>query len=167
MVLLWQFRRRNSVWNNLFAPVGGNDRWILCKETNRFYSRTWPGYRVINLWYFISGLDVGLCLVYQVNNFSTKWRGCVFYLAALKRFSINPLNAELNPICYLLALLAHHFLHVSRIRVKSLTLRLLMSCVCVCVHIYIYIYIHMEHLVLMFLDHTQRRSTVGRTPLDE
>ena len=40
----------------------------------------------------------------------------------------NPLNAELNPICYLLALLgAHHSLHVSRIRVKSLTLRLLMS----------------------------------------
>ena len=41
--------------------------------------------------------------------------------------TINPLNPELNPICYLLALLAHHFLHVSRIRVKSLTLRLLMS----------------------------------------
>jgi len=42
--------------------------------------------------------------------------------------AINPLNPELNPICYLLALLgAHHFLHVSRIRVKSLTLRLLMS----------------------------------------
>ena len=56
----------------------------------------------------------------------------------------NPLNAELNPICYLLALLgAPHFLHVSRIRVKSLTLRLLMS------------YIYMEHLFLMFLDHTQ------------
>ena len=44
----------------------------------------------------------------------------------------NPLNAELNPICYLLALLGVYFLHVSRIRVKSLTLRLLMS--------YIYIY---------------------------
>ena len=29
------------------------------------------------------------------------------------------------------------------------------------------IYIYMEHLFLMFLDHTQRRSTVGRTPLDE
>ena len=70
----------------------------------------------------------------------------------------NPLNAELNPICYLLALLgAHHFLHVSRIRVKSLTLRLLMS----------YIYIYMEHPFLLSLDHTQRRSTVGRTPLDE
>jgi hypothetical protein len=32
---------------------------------------------------------------------------------------INPLNAELNPICHLLALLgAHHILHVSRIRVN-------------------------------------------------
>ena len=30
----------------------------------------------------------------------------------------NPLNAELNPICHLLALLgAHHILHISRIRV--------------------------------------------------
>jgi hypothetical protein len=36
------------------------------------------------------------------------------------KFVFNPLNAELNPICYLLALLgAHHFLHVSRIRVKA------------------------------------------------
>jgi len=38
----------------------------------------------------------------------------------------NPLNADLNSICHLLALLGVHFLHVSRIRVKSLTLRLLM-----------------------------------------
>jgi len=38
--------------------------------------------------------------------------------------NVNPLKPELNPICYLLALLgAHHFLHVSRIRVKLLTLR--------------------------------------------
>ena len=46
-------------------------------------------------------------------------------------YTVNPLNAELNTICYLLALLAHHFLHVSRIRVKSLTLRLLMSYICI------------------------------------
>jgi hypothetical protein len=33
---------------------------------------------------------------------------------------INPLNAELNPIGHLLALLgAHHILHVSRIRVNE------------------------------------------------
>ena len=49
---------------------------------------------------------------------------------------LNPLNPKLNPICYLLALLgAHHFLHVSRIRVKLLTFRLLMS----------YIYIWSTH----------------------
>ena len=77
-------------------------------------------------------------------------------IGILATTALNPLNAELNPICYLLASLgAHHFLHVSRIRVKSLTLRLLIS------------YIYMEHLFLMFLDHTQRRTTVGRTPLDE
>ena len=52
------------------------------------------------------------------------------------RHFFNPLNPELNPICYLLALLgAHHFLHVSRIRVKSLNFRLLMS----------YIYIWSTH----------------------
>jgi len=50
----------------------------------------------------------------------------------LSTSDLNPLNPELNPICYFLALLAHHFLHVSRIRVKLLTFRLLMS--------YIYIY---------------------------
>jgi hypothetical protein len=48
------------------------------------------------------------------------------YSEILKRV-VKTLSPELNPICYLLALLAHHFLHVSRIRVKSLTLRLLMS----------------------------------------
>jgi len=31
---------------------------------------------------------------------------------------IIPLNAELNPICHLLALLDHHILHVSRIRIN-------------------------------------------------
>jgi hypothetical protein len=34
---------------------------------------------------------------------------------------LNPLNAELNSICHLLALLgAHHILHISWIRVKSI-----------------------------------------------
>ena len=36
-----------------------------------------------------------------------------------RQLRFNPLNAELNPICYLLALLgAHHIFHVSRIRVN-------------------------------------------------
>ena len=43
-------------------------------------------------------------------------------LLSFVRFSyqFNPLNAELNSICHLLALLgAHHIFHVSRIRVNS------------------------------------------------
>ena len=35
------------------------------------------------------------------------------------KFIFNLLNAQLNPICHLLALLgAHHILHISRIRVN-------------------------------------------------
>ena len=40
---------------------------------------------------------------------------CIF-----RKKHINPLNAELNPICHLLALVgAHHILHVYRIGVKT------------------------------------------------
>jgi len=46
---------------------------------------------------------------------------------------------------------------VKKVIKGPLTLRRLMS----------YIYIYMEYPFFMFLDHTQRRSTVGRTPLDE
>ena len=35
--------------------------------------------------------------------------------------AFNPLDAELNPTCHLLALLgAHYILHVSRVRIKGL-----------------------------------------------
>ena len=60
---------------------------------------------------------------------------------------LNTLNPELNPICYLLVLLAaHHFPLVSRISVKSLTLRLLMS--------YIYIYIYGAPILDVSRSHT-------------
>jgi len=49
------------------------------------------------------------------------------YSYTIIRERINPLNAELNPICHLLALLgAHHILHVSRIRVNLCLLKLLL-----------------------------------------
>ena len=72
--------------------------------------------------------------------FYLEW--CLDVRLTFKMAHFNPLNPELNPICYFLALLgADHFLHVSRIRVKLLTFRLLMSYI----YIYIYIYIYMEH----------------------
>ena len=64
---------------------------------------------------------------------------------------ITPLNAELNPICYLLALLAHHFLHVSRISVKSLTFRLLMT----------YIYIYGAPILDVSRSHNDATQSVG------
>jgi hypothetical protein len=40
-------------------------------------------------------------------------------MCPLNDIGFNPLNAELNPICHLLALLgAHLILHISRIRVN-------------------------------------------------
>jgi hypothetical protein len=47
-------------------------------------------------------------------------RMAVYLVATVNTLGkINPLNAQLNPICRLLTLLgAHHILHVSRIRVK-------------------------------------------------
>ena len=56
------------------------------------------------------------------------WYTHKWYWRKTWNFNFNPLKPELNSICYLLALLgAHHFLHVSRIRVKLLTFRLIMS----------------------------------------
>ena len=52
-------------------------------------------------------------------------RSCTFFLP------FNPLNAELNPICHLLALLgAHHIFHVSGLRVNGENA--ISLCVCRC-----------------------------------
>jgi len=94
-----------------------------------------------------------MCLEVDQNN---------LYTSAL--IILNSLNAELNPICHLLALLgAHHILHVSRIRVNLLLI------------IFTATFVFgatdpqwaRASSFTRFLDHTQRRTTVGRTPLDE
>jgi hypothetical protein len=59
----------------------------------------------------------------QQKNRNTKVTLTQAYVNAHNTYSstrvIKPLNAELNPICHLLALTgAHHFVHVSRLRVK-------------------------------------------------
>jgi len=66
------------------------------------------------------GLTIKYCIS-KVTELGMTIKYCISKVTELG-LAINPLNPELNPICYLLALLAHHFLHVSRIRVKSLTL---------------------------------------------
>ena len=72
------------------------------------------------LFYYLWAVHICVCVCVRVQDH----RGQV----SVRLDFLNPLKPELNPICYLLALLgAHHFLHVSRIRVKLLTFRLLMS----------------------------------------
>jgi hypothetical protein len=84
--------------------------------------------------YFIRGIftAVGAVVAYSLCGDTLHFWICKFWNVMLEKDGknqldwscekwrcINPLNAELNPICYLLALLGvHHFLHVSRIRVN-------------------------------------------------
>ena len=114
-------------------PVTALD-WVLLKDRNLVLAARQAGgqyisgYFLVNLMTFYELHSYGYGIEWEDDYVWWMWHDC-------KSISnVNPLNAELNPICYLLALLAHHFLHVSRIRVKSLTLRQLMSCV------YIYIW---------------------------
>ena len=53
---------------------------------------------------------------------------CFSHLCIITRVNFNPLKAELNPICHLLALLrAHPIFHVSRIRVNLLVVCFLLG----------------------------------------
>ena len=51
---------------------------------------------------------------------------------ALETILVNPLNAELNPICQLLSLLAHHILPhlMTNYQTRSLTIKLQICSVC-------------------------------------
>jgi hypothetical protein len=56
----------------------------------------------------------------QINVFANEVPVWIKYGNKYEKLYIDSLNAELNPICHLLALLgAHHILHVSEIRVKK------------------------------------------------
>ena len=84
----------------------------------------------INLMFLFIACSYCLFFGVSVHTFLYLLCSCVIIHCLQPPFILlfNPLNPELNPICYLLALLgAHHFLHVTRIRVKLLTFRLLMS----------------------------------------
>jgi hypothetical protein len=77
----------------------------------------------VNKWLYAFFWVITEKKAYSIQNMAKVWLFSVTVPppppAVLSRECFNPLKPELNPICYLLALLlAHHFLHVSRIRVK-------------------------------------------------
>jgi len=74
--------------------------------------------RLLTEW---SKVPLGMLQVTQLTkNCVALYRTWWFIMMFTTACHINPSNAELNPICHLLALLgAHHILHVSRIRVNT------------------------------------------------
>jgi len=77
-----------------------------------------------------------------------------------KTYNIWKLDRDRHRVSFIRAAQIHYLqtlpvVSVKKCKLCKLTLRRLMS------------YIYMEHPFLMFLDHTQRHSTVGRTPLYE
>jgi len=69
------------------------------------------------------------CQVYKVRVKPKLQLPFLWYHYILNKANLNPLNAELNLICHLLALLgAHHIFHVSRIMVNPHCCKNLNSC---------------------------------------
>ena len=77
-----------------------------------------PRRKLVEAWHRPTWVQFGGLFVSYSSNASIRW-----LLQHVTALIINPLNAELNPICHLLALLAHHIIHISRIRVKLPTYR--------------------------------------------
>ena len=116
-------------------------------------------YNRIRKHYFHQQLHIGSGIPYSSGLRTSLWRISSLILRQPTALHRCQASESLSFIC-----MPHLNVHVFRSRLKEnklfrvvsiLTLRRLMS------------YIYMEHPFLMFLDHTQRRSTVGRTPLDE
>ena len=108
---------------------------------------TWPdSLTKKNKTLFISSVDISQCnMIMWVPTLAalgvlSSHRNICKFVLFLYALRFNPLNAELNPICHLLALLgAHHILHVSRIRVNLYCGGFILFysvCVCACVCVY-------------------------------
>jgi len=127
---------------SLYVPHSGHYMYrtmlTICTTSLTFNNSTFCAHRVFICFVWISE-QTAIISLYSINWLvfitETECVYCGVRTAYLNKFKLilnplnpsghymyhqfNPLNAELNPICYLLALLgAHHFLHVSRIRVN-------------------------------------------------
>ena len=147
----WE-RPGRAEWRASFCPVSSNCHsgvaWMCwwtrlkrqkdCKQTAWMWVLSTQRKCVQQYWWLRMFKRVCLLRSTKPNYQKQLRKGLCSNIFLVTRLMVNPLKPELNPICYLLALLgAHHFLHVSRIRVISLTFRRLTS--------YIYIYIWSTH----------------------
>jgi hypothetical protein len=103
--------------------------FMACSKSYRHFdyiSDTWNGYKnvfqcnVMYVWgYFPCRKTTSTVLVRSGTHcLHVTWAHVMLRVLFGCGRRFNPLNAELNPICHLLALWAHHILHISRIRVN-------------------------------------------------
>jgi len=115
---------RSCVSNNLFIPSvmsAANSLWMLRLTLSFSVHRRWPA-----IWHRKYGAPTARATRIPQNSLrNVSITGHPFQITWQH---IIPLNAKLNSICHLLALLgAHHILHVSRIRVKTRNLHFVNS----------------------------------------
>jgi hypothetical protein len=89
---------------------------------------------------FVFGFSSIVITIMLLSNMKSTFEWKIYHTLSsnerLKETMINLLNAKLNPICHLLALLgAHHIFHVGRIRVKRLCLVRMTSIICLNVYV--------------------------------
>jgi len=107
----------NFPWFSSASPYSWRNSISIQATTTSFHSTQ---FTILYIFYhFIYRLTASLYKPYTINHYCllrSAWKG--LNVLILRKF--NPLKAELNPICHLLALLrAHHIFHVSGLRVKS------------------------------------------------
>jgi hypothetical protein len=120
-----------DVWRYLPLPPHAFTFWCSIKhrDTCRFTWRYYPENKEVYEIGFMSEHSIGqvkTCLSPSVAFLIERsLQQIIHFCKRCNQLDINHFNAELNPICHLLALLeAHHIFHVSRIRVKSVLLTL-------------------------------------------
>ena len=107
---LWLHSRKSS--QNLSATIR--------TECILYFVQAVQNVLCVTLTEILSSTFVGHCVTYTFNGFPHIFPHFVLLILESNNLNFNPLNAELNPICHLLALLgAHHILHIGRIRVKN------------------------------------------------
>ena len=123
MYCVWQVVTTPTIISNNPVFLTGGGELHACGITDRRHYSGWLGFGESHGWLWRAGSwNVAQCHFCTANYIF--WKILLLFIQSTlitADYLFNPLNAKLNPICHLLALLgAHPILHISRIRVNPL-----------------------------------------------